>query len=107
MKRFVQVELADLSIDNEQLKNTGLHRPPTWDELFEAVHTVVQSVPEGFCQKGPIALAVTADSVMGGRCFLYAAFTWAAMQILVKNRVGVNIGGIGIRLFGGPKGEGA
>ena len=107
MERLVQVEFSELSIKHDSLKNMRLRRAPTWDELFEAIHSVVQRVPKGFCEKGSVVLAVTADSAVGGRCLLYAGLTWASLQLLVKNGAGINVGGIGIRLFGGPKGEGA
>jgi len=105
MQRLVQVELSELRINDELLRTTRLRRAPTWNELFQAIHPAVERLPAGFCRKGPIAVNLTADSKTGGRCLLYAAFTWASLQILVRNRAGINLGDIGIKLFGGPNGE--
>jgi hypothetical protein len=107
MKSLVEIELAELSIDIDFMRRTKLARVPTWDELFESIHSVVQIQCAGLYQKGEVVLDYTSDWSSGGRCFLYAALTWACLQLLFKRGSGVNIGGIAIKMFDEMKGEGA
>jgi len=95
---LIEIGFADLPIQLRNLSNAGLWRPPTWNEIFAAVHSVVDEVsPGGLFMSGNVALPIP-ERHSGGRCFLYAGTTWALISMLLeKVPTGVVVGGVSIQ----------
>ena len=95
---LIEIGFADLPLQSRNLSNARLWRPPTWTEIFAAVHSVVDEVsPGGLFISGNVALPIP-ERDSGGRCFLYAGTTWALISMLFdKVPTGVVVGGVSIQ----------
>jgi hypothetical protein len=104
LDRMVEVEFHQLAIKSDVLRGFGLQRPPTWDELFDAVHPVVQRISWWTTEKCNIILMGPTDNANSGRCVLYAGLVWALLDLFLENGAAVNIGSASTICFGGPNG---
>lgn len=94
---IVDVEFANLPIRADVLRDIGLWRAPSWEEIFLAVFNVVDPIEGGLFQSGAVAIP-TPESGIGGRCFLYAGATWAFTSMLFDNvPTGAVVGGVSIQ----------
>lgn len=85
---LVDVPFANLSINQERLRNCGLTRPPTWEEIYAAISYVAESG--------------TATPPRYGRCVIYAGLTRGIVELLTDTPSGIGAGGVAIGVRGRP-----
>lgn len=91
MSALTDIALADFNLNPLLLQRLEFERPPTWDEVFEAVQKTVAAAEGMKLDVGGVSIAAGSRS---GRILLHAGIVASILNVLFNDDQGVCGGGI-------------